>query len=313
MGITTAQLTATYYERFKNIEVTFSKERIQTTGLVSEQIRLKCGSDFWPCVFIASTFQGAKIVANVKSGLLEKLRKANNTVSLRLCFKSPETGNPIAFFIAGHVVSAIPYKDSEDVSLFSIQFTQRPPDDFIEIIGRVLDADLNFLKNRNERIIITPDAQRKLNLLSNEVAVFIQAVPRRCLLRELSFTNVKVITMGVAKFMVNKETALRFDFDDPRESILVKGKFTGSEQVEGKKEMVAMTMEFHEDQIPMNYKIRINNYLTLARRDIRVSPTDTNEVSAAPKTRPLNTEDLVHPASTAGSKDNTDQADTPET
>jgi hypothetical protein len=174
-----------------------------------------------------------------------------------------------------------PYKSSEDVSLLSIQFTQRPPDDLIEIIGRTLDANVGFSKRKNDRIILTAESQRKLKLFSKETAAFIQAVPRRCILRELSFSNAKLVMMGIAKFLVDKETALRIDFDDPRESVLVKGKFTGSEDVEGKKEMIALSMEFDEAQIPMNYKIRINEYFNATRLDNRVPAAGAAPASGA--------------------------------
>jgi len=182
-------------------------------------------------------------------------------VSLRYCFKSPEDGNPLTFFVAGRVLGVAPYKNSEDVSLLSIQFTQRPPDDLIEIIGRILDANVNSSKRKDDRILITTESQRKLKLLSKETVAFIQGVPRRCILRELAFSNAKVIMLGVAKFIVDKETALRFDFDDPRESFMVKGKFVHSEEVEGKQEMVALSMDYDEAHIPMGYKIRINECL----------------------------------------------------
>ena len=284
MGNLTAQAIAAYYERFKTIEVAFTKDMVQTTGLVTEQIHLKCGSDFWPCIFYATSFQGAKVAVNIKSGLPGKLQKVNNAVSLRLCFKTSEKGNPITFFIAGRVTGMIPYKDSEEVSLFTIQFTQRPPDDLIEIIGRILDANINSSKRKDDKIVLTADSQRKLKLLSKEAATFIQAVPRRCLLRELSFSNAKLIMMGVAKFLIDKDTALRLDFEDPRESFLIKGKFTNPQEVEGKKEMVAFTMAFDEAQIPMGYKIRINDYFNSTRLDNRVPSGETvNTADSAAK------------------------------
>jgi hypothetical protein len=83
MGVLTSQKITVFYERFKSIEVTFTKEIIQVTGLLTQQVHLKCVSDFWPCVIYSSSFQGAKIVANVKSGLQGKLQQANNYVSLR--------------------------------------------------------------------------------------------------------------------------------------------------------------------------------------------------------------------------------------
>ncbi|MDR0457217.1 MAG: PilZ domain-containing protein [Treponema sp.] len=269
MGILTTQRVAAYYERYKNIDVTFTKDMIQTTGLITEQIHLKCGSDFWPCVFFATSFQGAKIVANTKSGLLGKLNQANNLVSLKLCFKSPETGAPVTFFVAGRVLGTVPYKNSSEISLLTIQFTQRPPDDLIEVIGRVLDANVNSSKRREERIIISAETQRKIKLLSKETGAFVQGVPRRCILRDMSFSGAKVIMMGVARFLVNKETVLRFDFDDPRESFLIKGKFIRSENVEGKKEMIALAMEYNEPLVPMGYKIRVNEYLNTLRADSR--------------------------------------------
>ena len=280
MGIMTAQKVAQFYDQFKEIDVTFTKDMIQVTGLVTEQVHLKCGSDFWPCVLYATSFQSAKIVANIKSGLLGKLQQANNLVSLRLCFKNTENeANPVTFFVASRVVGTMPYKNSEEVSMMTLQFTQRPPDDLIEIIGRILDANVNSSKRRDERILLTTESQRRLKLLSKESAAFIQGVPRRCILRELSFSSAKLIMMGVAKFLVDKETALRFDFDDPRESFLVKGKFVRSESVEGKKEMIALAMEYDETQIPMGYKIRINEYLNTTRADNR-NPSGEGEIIA---------------------------------
>jgi hypothetical protein len=76
--------------------------------------------------------------------------------------------------------------------------------------------------------------------------------------------------MGVAKFLLDKEAALRIDFDDPRESFLAQGKFIRAESVEGKKEMIALAMEFEEAVVPMGYKIRINEFLNTIRADSRI-------------------------------------------
>jgi hypothetical protein len=270
MSVLTSQKIAVLYERFKNIDVTFTKEIIQVTGLLTPQVHLKCLSDFWPCVLFSTSFQGAKIVANVKSGLLGRLQQANNSVSLRFCFKILEKGNPVTFFVASRVAGTAPYKGSNDVFLLTLQFTQRPPDDLIGVMGRVLDANVNSSKRRDERILITNESQRKLRLLTKESTVFVQAVPRRCILRDLSFSGAKLIMLGVAKFLLDKEAGLRVDFDDPRESFMIKGKFIRAESVEGKKEMIALAMEFDDAVIPMGYKIRINEFLNTVRADSRV-------------------------------------------
>jgi hypothetical protein len=279
MGILTSQKITTYYERFKGIEVTFTKEVIQVTGLITQQVYIKCMGDFWPCVMYSSSFLGAKIIANTKSGLTQKLKDANNSVSLRLSFMNSDTENPVTFFVSAHITNFTSYGGSDDVAIFTIQFTQRPPDDLIEIMGRLLDANVNSAKRRDERILITPDSLRRLNLLSKECAVFIQGVPRRCILRDVSFSGAKLIMMGVSKFLLNKEAGMRFDFDEPRKSFLVKGRFVRAENVEGRKELVVLAIEFDEDAIPMGYKMRINDYLSSARLDIQ--PEDNSDVKSA--------------------------------
>ena len=279
MSVITSQKITVYYERYKAIDVTFSKEIIQVTGLMTQQVHLKCGSDFWPCVIYSSSFAGAKVVTNIKTGLLEKLNTVNNYVSLRYCFKLPEKVNPVIFFVSARVTSQTPYGNSKDMVILNLQFTQRPPDDLIEIMGRLLDANVNSAKRREERITLTDETQRKLNIMAKESAVFIQGVPRRCIVRDISFSGAKIIMMGIAKFLVDKEMALRIDFEDPRESFILRGKFIRYENVEGKKELIALAMQFADNGVPMGYKIRINEYLSVIRADNRAPEKENHPES----------------------------------
>ena len=281
MGVLTSQKISLYYDRFKGINVTFTKDMIQVTGLLTQQIHLKCGNDFWPCVVFSASFEGAKVIANVKTGLLAKLQANNNFVSLRFCFKPPGENNAVTFFVSSRVMASVPYGNSQDVNMFTIQFTNRPPDDFIEIVGRVLDANVNSAKRKDARIPLNADNMRKLNISSAESAVFIQGVPRRCILRDLSFCGCKIIMMGVAKFLLDKEAAVRVDFSDPREVFTIKGKFIRAENVEGKKEMVALGLNYDEAAIPMGYKIRLNDMLTSTRADNRGTGLDEESAKSA--------------------------------
>jgi hypothetical protein len=281
MSVLTQQKITSYYDRYKGINVTFTKEIIQVTGLITQQVLLKCVGDFWPCVVYSSSFQEAKVVANIKSGIIEKLQRANNSVSLRLCFRNNETGAPVTFFVPARVVGYNGYGGSADTALFNLQFTQRPPDDLIEIVGRVLAANINSSKRKDERVLLTADSMRKLNILSKDTAAFIQGVPRRCILRDLSFSGAKIIMMGVAKFLMDRDTALRLDFDDPRESFLVRGKFVRAEAVEGRKELIALAINFDETQVPMGYKVRLNDFLSVVRADNR--PDNTQGQAEQPR------------------------------
>jgi len=106
-------------------------------------------------------------------------------------------------------------------------------------------------------------------MVSRETCVYIQKVPRRCILRDISFSGTKLIMLGIAKFLMDKEGEVQIEFDDPTESFLIKGKFVRTEIVEGKKEMIAMVLNFDESSVPMGYKIRLNDFLATVRADNR--------------------------------------------
>ncbi|MCL2557316.1 MAG: pilus assembly protein PilZ [Treponema sp.] len=263
MGVLPAKKIATYYNVYKEVEATFTKNLIDGTGLVPDQVQLKCGNEFWSCALFATSFLAAKVVMSMSQENVIKLRQANGSVSLRLCFRNTdERGGPITFFIAGRVVNLSPYNESKDTALVSVQFTQRPPDDFIEIIGRLLDAIESSAKRKDERILVTPESQRKLKMLSREAVVFIQKVPRRCIVRDVAFSSAKVVLMGVSKFLLEKDATLRLDFDYPMESFMLPGKFVRGEAVQGKPGMVALAMVFDDERVPLGYKARINEHIS---------------------------------------------------
>jgi hypothetical protein len=267
MSILTSQRLNSLYERFKEMEVTFSHGTIQATGLVAKQIYLKCMGDFWPCVLYSSSFGTAKIVANVNTGLIEKLQSAKNTASIRFCFKQNEKAPSLIFFVNVRSAGYAPYVGSKQVAEFSCQNTQRPPDDLIEILGRFLEASETSMKRRSERIPLNSDVIRKLNLSSQETVISIEGVSRNCILRDISFFGTKLIVMGLSNFLEAQNVVLRIDFNDPHDSFLLKGYFVRSEMVEGRKDLLSLGMAFNEEDIPMGYTMRINDYFSQMRQD----------------------------------------------
>lgn len=277
MGVATSQQIIKYYERYQDIDVTFTKEVIKATGLMTQHVYIKCLGETWPCVIYASSFKGAKVIVNAKSGLTAKIQQANNLVSLRFSFRVPGKTDPLMFFVSARGAGSAPYGGNKDISMMSIQYTQRPPDDLIEIMGRLMDANINSKKRREERILLNTETMRKANLAAKETAVLIQGVPRRCILRDISFSGAKIIMVGVAKFLVDREMALRIEFEDPRESHILRGRVVRSEDVEGRKDLIALALHFEETQVPMNYKMRINDYLSQVRADNRTDQSQNME------------------------------------
>jgi hypothetical protein len=270
MAVLTSQKIKEIYTLYRSINVTFSKEIIAVSGLDPKQVYIKCVSNFFPCLIYSSSFGGAKVLLNIKSGILEKLQQANNALSLRFCFRHYETGQQVIFFVQARSLGYAPYNDSPDTALFNLQFPQQPPDDYIEILGRILNATVNSTRRKEERVVITPEVMRKLRLMTKDAVVFVDGVPRRCILRDLSFSGAKIVMVGVAKFLEGRTAGLRVDFDDPRESFNIKGSFIRADLVEGRKDLVALGIKF-QDTIPMGYKVRLSDYLNT----VKVSAANT--------------------------------------
>jgi len=262
MSIATSQQLTKYYDTFRAISVTYTKEVVRSTGLQPQSVFIKCLGEQWPCVIYSSSFDEAKVLAPNKPALMERIAKANNLVSVRLAFKISDASDPVMFFVSGKVNGFSPYAQSNgSLQFISLQFTQRPPDDFVEIMGRMLEANVASARRSDDRILLTPDAIRKIGLARKESTVLIDGVPRRCILRDLSFSGAKLIIVGLAKFLVGKPCSLRLDLEDPRETVAIAGKVVRYEDVEGRKDLTAIAVHFDEGTIPMSYKMQLNDFL----------------------------------------------------
>lgn len=262
MSITTSQQITRYFEEYGNTEVTFTRDVIKALRLYPKQVFLKCLGYQWPCIIYSSSMAGAKLVMNVNSTVRGVIKKANNLVSLRFSFIQPDKSDPLAFFVSARIAGYTPYgKEKPDLSFVTLNFTQRPADDLIEVLGRLIEANANAKKRREERILMTADTLKKIGIAAKNTTLSIQGVPRKCILRDLSFSGAKVIIMGVAKFLLGKEAVLELDLVDPDEKVLLPGKAIRFEPVEGRTDIAALAVKFDDDQVPVNYKLRLNNHL----------------------------------------------------
>lgn len=262
MAYSTSQQLTRYYDLYKNIDVTFTKEVIGLLGLQTQHVFIKTDGRQWPCVIHSSSLLGAKVIAGNKNGLVAVIQKDTSALSLRFSFIDSENKEPVTFFINAKALGFSPYGNNNDLMLIQLQYIQRAPDFLIEKLGFLLDANVNSARRKDDRVLITPDTMRKIGILRKETIVYIQGVPRRCILRDISFSGAKIIMMGLAQFIRDKEAVLRIDFDEPRAAIGLHGQIIRTEDVRGRKDLVALAIHFFEAEVPMTYKMHLNSYIT---------------------------------------------------
>src|SRR5512133_3808241 len=130
MAITTSQQISRWYEVFRTIDVTLTKEIMKATGLDPRNVFLKCIGEQWPCVLYSTSFSGAKIIASSRAALTDKIKKAKNMVSVRFSFRLEGKTDPVSFFVQGKVTGTAPYNQGGgDLNFMTVEYTQRPPDD----------------------------------------------------------------------------------------------------------------------------------------------------------------------------------------
>ena len=266
MAITTTQQLNRYYDIYRDAEVTFTKDIIQALNLDPRQVCVKCKDGQWSCIINSTSFMDAKIIIGTQGEAFKALAdKENPNCQLKFYFNH-FSGEHMTFFISARVDKIEPYANSQDMALVSLQYTQRPPDDLIEILGRMLDANSNAVRRREERIIINADSKRKLNILKEETILAVQDVPRHCVLRDLSFSGARVVMMGIPRFLVNKDALLSIEFDEPIETVQVRGTIVSAEPLEGKPNISTVSVKFDENIMPISYNLHLNDYFSQVRK-----------------------------------------------
>jgi hypothetical protein len=260
----TGQQLSRLYELYNDKEVTFTKDVVAALNLEPRQVFVKCADAQWPCIINSSSLSQAKIIIGVTSGAYSYLVKEKASVSLRFHFLQPKDP-PISFFVNAKVANVAPFGDSNELVIVTLAFTQRPPDDLIEIIGAFIETAVNFASRKDERIPVNPETKRKLGLAREELAAQIQGVPRNCVLRDLCFGGARIILMGLQKFILDKEALLRLEFDDigPLE---LRGRVVGTESVQDRRDIFVAVIRFDDGSIPMAFKMRLNSYITTLKK-----------------------------------------------
>ncbi len=251
-----------YYDFFRDKEVVFTKANIKYLRIDPRQIYIKCSNGQWPCILNSSSLMIAKIIVGNSSGIIAEINKnRSGNYSLRYCFFD-QNNQPVQFFVNCNVIDVKAYNGMSELSVVTLEFTQRPPDDLISRLGEFLEVNKNFETRKEERIPINENSMRLLGIPKDESYVFISDVPRKCIIKDVSFGGARIMTVGIPKFLIGKPIDLRLIFADSSEKITVPGVIKNAEFLENRKDIAVVHIQFNQNEIPMAYKFHINSYIT---------------------------------------------------
>jgi hypothetical protein len=272
MSIVTSQQLSRYYEQYKTTDVTFNAQVITALGLVAKGVYLKIQDRQLPCMVFSSSMASSRVIASVPSAVMLALKQANNRLALRWCFKLPEKVEPITFFLTCRPTGFTHYAvKGPDVHFVTLEFTQRPPDDLIQILGSLLEANANSQRRKDDRIIVTPETLKKLGLESREAAVLIEGKSHKCVLRDLSFSGAKVVVSGSAKAFADRSVSLKFSRSEQVPEMTIPATVGRVDELGGRKDILAVSMVYSSDP-PVSYKLLINSYVSTMKKAVQEAP-----------------------------------------
>ncbi len=281
MSIITSHELARFYELYRQSEVTFTKQVTEATGLQLQTVLLKVGGSQWPCVLYSCSMAGARTVVNLRNDFYETLQRAEGHLSLRLAFKRPDKQDPISFYVSGKSAGLAPYSPQNPlVQLLAIEFGSRPSDELIQILGVLLEANANSQRRREERIPLTPENLKRMGLESRDCTVAIQGASHRGILRDLSFSGAKVLTV-VSPTLAGQPVAVKIARSEAAEEITLWGEVARVEQVQDHPDLGALGIKFLGEP-PVTFKLMISGFLSGPRRTIPAPPPIVQQPPARP-------------------------------
>jgi hypothetical protein len=265
MSIITSHEIRRFYEEYQQTEVTFNKQVMEATGLLSTHLK-GAGSET-RCVLYASSMSAAKLlVPDLQESFLQAIQKAGGHLSVRLTFKRPDKPDPLTFSVAGRLTGTTPYNpQNPSAQLVALEFMGRPSDDLIQVLGVLLEANANATRRREERIVITPDTVKHLGIESRNCAVIVEGADRQCILRDLSFGGAKVLVANLTASTAGQPIGLKVKRAEGDETITLWGEVARAEEVSGHPEILALGIKFLGEP-PMAYKMILSGFLSGGRR-----------------------------------------------
>jgi hypothetical protein len=258
----TAQHLARLYEEFSETEVTFNSQVIIESGLITSDVRLTVGSQHLSCVLYACSMKGARVIAEIGQSTSDLLAHNNASASLRLGFRQANEKSPVSFFVPCRVESYSEYNaQKQHMRFVALEFTQKPSDALVGILGSLLEIKANALRRRDQRIVLTPENMKKIGLESRESCVAIEGSSRRCLVRDLSFGGAKVLLSMLGLPQGPHKVLLKLQKCEVRDETVLDGSIVRMEDVEGHEDLVALSIQYSTDP-PISYKQKINNVFT---------------------------------------------------
>ena len=253
------------YDDYKDREVYFSKSICDISGLISEKLRLKVADEEFPCVLYASSMERIITILNLTDADMEKVRAAKGLASVKFSFFPSTAKKPFSFFISCRIKKINSFKLTHGSAfIITLDFNQRPPDDFIEIIGKIIENSIRFNNRKELRIRLDDKIADSLGLDSVKGFAEVDEVFRPCVFVDISTSGCGIIMTQSPDIENHKRITIQLGIKG--NPININGAIVRSDTVNNRPDLIRLGVLYEKEEIPYIYKNMINNYLDMLEK-----------------------------------------------
>ena len=142
-----------YYSKYKDNNIVFSKEVSQSMGLVQRDTSIKLGDSIIKGAMISSTMENLVIVAKLNEIVKQTIYDLKGTLTVHLKFISRESGKSLLFTLHAKMLNMNSQgADQKDLQFISMQIRRKIPNDLIKIFGQYHESARKKLLNKKKKV-----------------------------------------------------------------------------------------------------------------------------------------------------------------
>ena len=128
-------------------------------------------------------------------------------------------------------------------------------------MGKIIKEKENFEKRKDIRINIDNRVAADMGLATTQGIALIDKIKRQCIFKNLSSHGSFILLACMPKLIMEKTILLSLILAQDKEIIQIEGKIVRYEDIQNRKDIYGIAVQFINENIPINYQRIINNYL----------------------------------------------------
>ena len=253
-----------YYRLYLEHDVSLTKDIITKMNLIPNKNYLRYGGENIPCILYSTSMIRARIIAQLKSSVCEKIGLGNKTASLCLAFKREKKQDPVTLYINAKIAGFTPYKsDIPGVNFVTLKYMNKPPDDFIFKLGEIISSSTTSKKRKEQRINLDDEKAKRMQLQTDKIWVICEGKQIPCVLKDISFSGAKIITKRNKEPFLNKQVKLILNISSLEGISAMIGKVVHCEEItiNNNIKLIALGIAFDKASIPDSYKEWVKGFI----------------------------------------------------